>query len=60
MKKTAINKTRPWEQPFWKPAPGKRVILAYLLLIHVLAVKAQTRGVTLWRSTLVRSGMFTS
>ena len=38
MKKTAINETRPWEQHFWKPAPGKRGILASLLLIHVLAV----------------------
>lgn len=29
---------QPWHQPFWKPARGKRAVLFYLLLIHVLAV----------------------
>ncbi len=29
---------QPWHQPFWKPARGKRVVLFYLLLIHVVAV----------------------
>jgi fatty-acid desaturase len=29
---------RPWEQPFWKPAKGKEMVLFYLVLIHVLAV----------------------
>lgn len=29
---------RPWEQPFWKPAKGKEMILFYLVAIHVLAV----------------------
>src|SRR5713226_7251581 len=38
MSKTAIQEIRPWEQPFWKPAPGKAGILIYLVLIHVLAV----------------------
>jgi stearoyl-CoA desaturase (delta-9 desaturase) len=29
---------RPWEQPFWKPAPGGARALSYLVLIHVLAI----------------------
>lgn len=29
---------RPWEMPFWKPAPGKEFILLYLVLIHLLAL----------------------
>lgn len=29
---------RPWEQPFWKPAPGKARIFTYLIVIHALAV----------------------
>ncbi|MBI1750341.1 MAG: fatty acid desaturase [Acidobacteria bacterium] len=29
---------KPWEQPFWKPARGKEMILFYLVAIHVLAV----------------------
>jgi ABC-type cobalt transport system substrate-binding protein len=38
MNKTATNEIRPWEQPFWRPACGKRVVISYLLLIHVRAV----------------------
>lgn len=38
MYKTTINEIRPWEQPFWRPARGKRVVLFHLLLIYVLAV----------------------
>jgi len=38
MNETAIHDFRPWEQPFWKPAPGKAAVFFYLLLIHVLAV----------------------
>ncbi|MGH9773624.1 MAG: acyl-CoA desaturase [Candidatus Acidiferrales bacterium] len=30
--------SRPWEQPFWKPAPGKWGVLLYIVLIHVLAL----------------------
>ena len=29
---------RPWEAPWWKPAKGKEVVLAYLVLIHVMAL----------------------
>jgi fatty-acid desaturase len=29
---------RPWNQPWWRPAPGKSGVLAYLLLIHILAI----------------------
>ena len=29
---------QPWHQPFWKPARGKRMVLFYLILIHVVAV----------------------
>ena len=29
---------RPWERPFWQPAPKKGMVLLYLVLIHVLAV----------------------
>jgi fatty-acid desaturase len=38
MIETAIQEIRPWERPFWRPAPGKSVVLFYLVLIHVLAV----------------------
>jgi fatty-acid desaturase len=38
MSQTAIDEVRPWEQPFWKPAPAKAPILVYLVLIHLLAV----------------------
>jgi fatty-acid desaturase len=37
LNETAVNDIRPWEQPFWKPAPKKAMILFYLLLIHLLA-----------------------
>jgi fatty-acid desaturase len=29
---------RPWDRPFWQPAPKKGAVLLYLVLIHVLAV----------------------
>lgn len=35
---TATNQTKPWEQPFWKVAPGKGGIFFYLVSIHVLAI----------------------
>jgi fatty-acid desaturase len=35
---TAIQAVRPWDQPVWKPAPGKGAVLFYLVLIHVLAL----------------------
>jgi len=38
MSQAAIPGIRPWEEPFWKPAPGKAGILFYILLIHILAV----------------------
>jgi fatty-acid desaturase len=38
MIENAPNESRPWKQPFWKPARGKSVVLFYLALIHVLAV----------------------
>jgi fatty-acid desaturase len=38
MSATPVQIVRPWEQPFWKPAPGKWGVLLYLVLIHVLAV----------------------
>jgi stearoyl-CoA desaturase (delta-9 desaturase) len=38
MYKTTISEMRPWEQPFWSAAAGKRAVLFYLVLIHVLAV----------------------
>jgi len=38
MNKNATDGIRPWEQPFWRPARGKKGILLYLLLIHILAV----------------------
>jgi stearoyl-CoA desaturase (delta-9 desaturase) len=28
----------PWEKPWWKPAKGKEAVLAYLALIHVMAI----------------------
>src|SRR5487761_294279 len=30
--------THPWEQPWWRPYPGKAPILFYLTLIHLLAL----------------------
>ena len=38
MNQTAVQGVRPWEQPFWKPAPGQAGILFYLVVIHALAV----------------------
>ena len=38
MSEATIQTVRPWQQPFWKPAPGKSAILLYIVLIHVLAV----------------------
>jgi len=38
MNQNPAQDVRPWEQPFWKPAPGKAVVFCYLLLIHVLAI----------------------
>ena len=35
---TAIPEMRPWDRPFWQPAPGKSAVLLYLVLIHVLAL----------------------
>lgn len=33
-----IDEIRPWEQPFWKPAPGKWPVLGYIVLVHVVAI----------------------
>ena len=38
MDDTIFRETRPWEQPFWKPARGKGAVLFYLVLIHLLAI----------------------
>lgn len=38
MSATPETDYRPWEAPFWKPAPGKEATLFYLAAIHVLAV----------------------
>jgi stearoyl-CoA desaturase (delta-9 desaturase) len=38
MHSTVFSGVRPWEQPFWKPAPGQAGTFAFLVLIHVLAV----------------------
>jgi len=38
MSQIAMQEIRPWEQPFWKPNRGKAGVLAYLVLVHVLAV----------------------
>ena len=35
---SAAQQVRPWERPFWKPAPGKGMVLFFLVLIHVLAI----------------------
>src|SRR5260370_21702726 len=35
---TAIQEIRPWDRPFWKPAPRKGAVLFYLVLIHLLAI----------------------
>lgn len=34
----AAARERPWEQPWWKPAPGKGIVFFYLVLIHALAI----------------------
>jgi fatty-acid desaturase len=38
MSQTAVEEIRPWERPFWKPAPGKAAVFFYLVLIHLLAI----------------------
>jgi stearoyl-CoA desaturase (delta-9 desaturase) len=38
MHQTVVQEVRPWQRPFWKPAPAKAPIFTYLILIHVLAV----------------------
>ena len=38
MSELSIAESRPWEQPIWKPAPGKWPVLAFLVLIHALAL----------------------
>ena len=38
MSDTIFQETRPWEQPFWKPARGKGAVLFYFVLIHLLAI----------------------
>ena len=38
MNLTATPEIRPWDKPFWVPAPGKAGILLYLVLIHLLAL----------------------
>jgi stearoyl-CoA desaturase (delta-9 desaturase) len=35
---TAQQEVRPWDRPFWIPAPGKGVIFLYLIFIHVAAL----------------------
>src|SRR5262249_36623570 len=38
MLQIATQKAQPWERPFWRPVPGKRGVLAFLVLIHILSV----------------------
>ena len=38
MNQSAIEMSRPWDRPFWKPVRGKEGVFAYLILIHVLAI----------------------
>lgn len=38
MNQTASLESRPWEQPFWKPAPGKWLVFTHLVVIHALAI----------------------
>jgi stearoyl-CoA desaturase (delta-9 desaturase) len=38
MNQSALRVARPWEVPFWKPAPGQAGTLIFLVLIHALAV----------------------
>jgi len=56
MNKIAIHEFRPLDQPFLSPASGKKVVLFYILLIHILAVV----GLILFRlpSIAMRKGEF--
>jgi len=38
MNQSAVEVSRPWDRPFWKPVRGKEGVFAYLVLIHVLAI----------------------
>jgi fatty-acid desaturase len=38
MTEAVAPQMRPWERPFWQPAPNKGAVLLYLVLIHVLAI----------------------
>src|SRR5713226_6100735 len=38
MNQSAMEVSRPWDRPFWKPVRGKEGVFAYLILIHVLAI----------------------
>ncbi|MBI4455360.1 MAG: acyl-CoA desaturase [Acidobacteria bacterium] len=38
MSQTISREIHPWEQPFWKPVPGKEGVLFYLVAIHALAI----------------------
>ena len=38
MNRSALAEKHPWTQPWWKADGDSRLTLAYLLLIHVLAV----------------------
>jgi len=38
MEQSTVQQARPWDRPFWKPVRGKEGVLAYLVLIHVLAI----------------------
>ena len=40
MTESTVQEIRPWERPFWQPAPGKFWVLFYLVLIHALAIAA--------------------
>ena len=48
---------RPWELPFWKPAPGKRLIFFYLVLIHTLAVRMDAKTIDRLAATGRKKGM---
>jgi stearoyl-CoA desaturase (delta-9 desaturase) len=38
MTEALMDEMRPWERPFWQPAPHKGAVLLYLILIHALAI----------------------
>ena len=38
MNRAEIFASKPWEAPFWLPAPGKEAVFFYLVAIHALAV----------------------